>query len=78
MALSPRFEPVEIFDHLLFLRGLQRENVSFWEFVRVVLYCFVDVSGLNSVEFRYVPVEQDLLTADFDDSGHHIVGGEWY
>lgn len=72
------FEPVEIFHQFLFLRTLQRENVSIREFVRVVSDCFVDVSGLHSVEFCYVPVEQDLLTADFDDSGHHIVGGEWY
>ena len=57
-------EPVEIFHQFLFLRRLQRENVSFREFVRVVFDCFVDVSGLNSVEFCYVPVEQDFLAAD--------------
>lgn len=71
-------EPVEIFDHLLFLRTLQCENIPFREFVRVVSQCFIDAFSLNSVEFCYVPVEQDFLTADFDDSGHHIVGGEWY
>ena len=45
---------------------LLKENIN------VVYYSF------NSVEFCYVPVEQDFLAADFDDSGHHIVGGEWY
>jgi hypothetical protein len=54
-GMLKRFEPVKIFDQFLSLRGLQRENIPFREFVRVVFDCFVDVSGLNSVEFCYVP-----------------------
>ena len=62
------FEPVKIFDQFIFLLIINRPNVPFREFFRVVSHCLIDFFGLYTVQFGDITVEDDLLVAQGDDS----------
>ena len=62
------FEPVKIFDQFIFLLIINRPNVPFREFLRVISHRLIDFFGLYTVQFGDITVEDDLLVAQGDDS----------